>query len=438
MTQTLPDAVVTASTTAAHARQRYPAYRDSGVSWLGAIPEHWEVKRLKYMCRMRYGESLAAEDRVPGNVAVFGSNGIVGTHERHNSVGPCLIIGRKGSYGKVAYCFDDCFVIDTAYAIDRYETRSNIRWLFYALGCLNLDQTSQDTGVPGLSREEAYSLILPAPPLDEQRAIAAYLDRETARLDALVAAKQRLIGLLREKRAALISHAVTRGLDAGVALKASGVPWLGKIPAHWQATRLKFAITSIEQGWSPECENRQTAGDEWGVLKVGCVNGISFDESEHKALPAGLQPRPELEIRPGDVLMSRANTRELLGSASVVGEVRPRLLLCDKLYRLHVKRDTTDPEFLVAALSSSSSRDQFEREATGASSSMQNIAQSTVREVWLAVPPLSQQRAILAQVRQRNAQIDTLMQRIERQIERLKEYRAALMAAAVTGKIDVR
>src|SRR5205085_2864439 len=125
-------------------------------------------------------------------------------------------------------------------------------------------------------------------------------------------------------------------------------------------------------GWSPSCENRVADADEWGVLKVGCVNGTAFNENENKALPKDLKPIPGLEIKLGDILMSRANTRELLGSASIVRNVRPRLLLCDKLYRLRINQEILLPDFFVLIMRSSTVRFQLERDATGASSSMQN------------------------------------------------------------------
>ena len=177
----------------------YPAYKTSGVAWLSDIPAHWEAMRLKFVARLLYGDSLAADDREDGEFAVFGSNGQVGTHTRANTLAPALIIGRKGSFGKVNYSAQPCFAIDTTFLVDRRSTKADVRWLFYVLPLLGLDTISQDSAVPGLSREFAYEQWLPVPPLPEQRAIAAYLDRETARLDALVAKNERLIELLQEK-----------------------------------------------------------------------------------------------------------------------------------------------------------------------------------------------------------------------------------------------
>ena len=290
---------------------------------------------------------------------------------------------------------------------------------------------------PAINASDLGDISISLPSLAEQRAIAGYLDRETGRLDALVVAKERWLELLAEKRSALITHAVTRGLNPAAPLRDSGFPWLGQVPKHWRVERLKFHLHRMEQGWSPQCENNPADAGEWGVLKAGCVNDLEFDPNENKKLPDELSPALEYEIEPGDVLMSRANTTELLGSTALVRAVRPRLLLCDKLYRLAVNETRLDKEFLVTFLRSSAGRFGFEREATGASNSMQNIGQDSVRNIWVSVPPLAEQRAIVAHIATATAKLDGLRAAAERTIALLKERRAALIAAAVTGKIAV-
>jgi type I restriction enzyme S subunit len=270
-----------------------------------------------------------------------------------------------------------------------------------------------------------------------QQVVAENLDGETARLEALVGAKEKLLAVIAEKRRALIAHAVTRGLNPNAPLRDSGVSWLGQIPAQWGVERLKFHLFGIEQGWSPQCDNFPADENEWGVLKAGCVNGPEFDETENKRLPDGIEPLTNYEIRTGDLLMSRANTTELLGSAALVKTVRPRLLMCDKLYRLKVDEARLDKEFLVSFLRSTAGRFEFERDATGASNSMQNIGQDSVRNVWLPVPPISEQRAIVAYIVSNTTRLDALSAGTERTIGLLKERRAALIAAAVTGHLGI-
>ena len=202
---------------------RYPDYKDSGVEWLGEVPAHWECAQLKHQVRMRYGEALASEIREEGEIEVFGSNGPVGSHSTANTKAPAIVVGRKGSYGKIVWAKNGGFVIDTAYAIDADTTNANLRWVYFALQPLSLDSLSQDTGVPGLAREKAYAIPIALPPIIEQQTIAAFLDRETAKIDALIAEQQRLIELLKEKRQAVISLAVTKGLDPDAPMKDSGI-----------------------------------------------------------------------------------------------------------------------------------------------------------------------------------------------------------------------
>jgi type I restriction enzyme S subunit len=291
----------------------------------------------------------------------------------------------------------------------------------------------------GLSSGAIGGLELPIPPATEQHAIASFLDRETSKIDSLVAEQRRLVELLKEKRQAVISHAVTKGLDPTVPMKPSGIPWLGDVPAHWEVQRIKHVIRSIEQGWSPQCENDPVQSQvQWGVLKVGCVNYGKFTAEENKALPDTLIPQPALTIRRGDLLISRANTLELVGSAAVAERDYPNLMLCDKLYRLRVDRNSMLPEFLCHFLTCEVAREPIELGASGASPSMKNIAQSVILEMWLASPDVDEQQRIIDAIRKQRAQISSLITEAERAITLLQERRTALISAAITGKIDVR
>jgi type I restriction enzyme, S subunit len=186
----------------------YLLYKPSRVEWLGDVPEHWEMKHLRYVCRFAYGDSLAAEDREEGLIPVFGSNGPVGSHNAANTQKPVIVVGRKGSHGKINFSEQEVFAIDTTYFIDHRYTRADLRWLSYVLATVGLDAVSKDSAVPGLAREDAYAHFLVTPPAEEQLAISDFLDRETAKLDTLVEKKRALIEKLKEKRSALISHTV--------------------------------------------------------------------------------------------------------------------------------------------------------------------------------------------------------------------------------------
>jgi len=459
----------------------YPAYKDSGITTLGEVPVHWGVKRLKYVARLEYGEALSAQDREPGDIPVFGSNGIVGEHSRANTLAPCLVVGRKGSFGKVVLSDVPSFVIDTAYFIDRSRTVQEFRWLYYSLLCLRLDEISQDTGVPGLSstsatltraqptksgltlgeqrttsrrpspaiseictkrtttkcrcstRELAHNSPMPVPPLPEQRAIAAFLDRETARLDALVTAKERLIALLQEKRDALINHAVTRGLDPAASMKDSGVSWLGEIPEHWEVKRTKY-VARLESGHTPSRQHPEywvnctipwvSLADVW-QLRDGLREYVE-DTSEYVS-ELGIANSSARLLPAGTVIVSRTASVGFSG-------IMARPMATTKDFANWVCGPYVRSEYLLYVFRSM--EHEFRRLTMG--STHQTIYMPDIGSFTTPVPPLSEQDAIVAHIRLETGKIDALTSKVKRHIDKLKEYRAALISAAATGKIDVR
>lgn len=419
--------------------RRYGDYVDSKDPRLGCIPAHWPAVMLKRIATLVYGEALPHERRNDeGAVPVYGSNGAFGMHDEPNTGAPVIFIGRKGSCGALRWSEYPGFAIDTVYFIDRTNSISDLRWLYWALSTLGLEAASQDTGVPGLSREVAYEARLPLPTVAEQRAIAAFLDRETAKIDALVAEQERLIALLAEKRRAVISHAVTKGLDPNAPMKDSGIAWLGEVPAHWEVSQMRRVVSKIEQGWSPLAEGRAAEASEFGVLKLSAVSRGLFWQEENKAFGGELDGDKALEVRGGDLLITRANTPSLVGECCVVPQdVRGSLLLPDLIYRLSLS-PTMDARFLCELLRSAIGRHQIQRDARGSSMSMAKIAQEHIKSWVLLKPPLSEQNAIVAHLDRHNGKLDTLITEAERAITLLKERRAALISAAVTGKINVR
>lgn len=265
--------------------------------------------------------------------------------------------------------------------------------------------------------EEFQNITVDLPPVAVQRAIARYLDRETGRIDALIAAKQRTAELLEERAVAFIEDSA--------------------LDSHWPTVALSRVVVRIEQGWSPLCDARVPDDHEWGVLKVGCVNRGEFRPDEAKALPPDLAPRTEYLVRDGDLLMSRANTRDLVGSTAVVSGVRPNTLLCDKLYRMRLDERKAAPRFVSLWLQTAAARGQLELEATGASDSMQNIGQDTVRRLPIPLPDREQQDAFVVRCDRERTQTAMVVRAVQRQVSLLQERRQALITAAVTGQLDI-
>src|ERR1700722_7130170 len=314
-------------------------------------------------------------------------------------------------------------IVSPAYFVCRPQANSEPRYMHYLLRShLYLKELTRiSKWMPpsqfDIAWDDLRSLNVLVPSFDTQSLIANYLDWETGRIDEVVSARRRMIGLLEERAVAFIEDSA---FNAG-----------------WRTVMLGRVIRHIEQGWSPQCDARPPTENEWGVLKVGCVNHGEFRRDEAKALPAGIAPRPEYLVRSGDFLMSRANTRDLVGSAAVAYRVRSQTLLCDKLYRLRLDKSQVTPRFVALWLQTRAARDQIELEATGASDSMQNIGQDTVRRVVIPLPDLHRQEAFVVRCERERVHIGKLIGSIRTQIDLLQERRQALITAAVTGRLEI-
>lgn len=183
--------------------------KPSGIDWIGDVPGHWKVEKIKRRMNFVYGSALKEEDRVEGQFNVYGSNGIVGTHEFAITDGETIIIGRKGTAGALNYCYEPCYPIDTAYYIDKSATKENIRFLFYALQTLDLDKMNEDSAVPGLSRENAYQKQLAFPTKAEQTELAKCLDDFCDKISKVKNIIEQQIEKLKQYRKCLIHECVT-------------------------------------------------------------------------------------------------------------------------------------------------------------------------------------------------------------------------------------
>lgn len=218
--------------------------------------------------------------------------------------------------------------------------------------------------------------------------------------------------------------------------KASGVEWLGEVPAHWALPSVRRLLARIEQGWSPECDARPAEPGEWGVLKAGCVNRGTFDPNENKVLPSDNDPQADLEVRPGDLLMSRASgSPELVGSTALVRSTRGRLMLSDKIFRLHAANEI-QPAFLAWSFGSRPFRHQIERAISGGDGLANNLPQSALLGFVCPCPSQVEQLAIAAFLDQETAKIDALVAEQQRLIKLLKEKRLAAISHAVTKGLD--
>lgn len=417
--------------------QAYPEYKNSGVEWQPKIPTHWTVSRLKFMASIQNGCDYKAVESDEG-IPVFGSGGIFTAASAYLYDGESVLFGRKGTIDKPLHVQGKFWTVDTMfYSVINPSTVG--RYLYYFATIIQYEKLATQTALPSITQQDLGNYLLFHPAWDEQQKITQFLDHKTAQIDRLIEKKQELIEKLQEQRITIITQAVTKGFDSSVAVKDSGIEWLGKTPVHWKITTVRRLVTKIEQGWSPSCEDRPAAPDEWAVLKSGCVNGGVFRESEHKTLPQDLDPPRELEVRSGDILMCRASgSKHLIGSVAKVKKCRNKVIFSDKTYRITVDHSLLNPEFLVIAMRSKYMREQIELSISGAEGLANNIPQSLVKSYIFAAPTLKEQNHIVEKLELFSQKTEQQEQSINLAIGRLHEYRTALITAAVTGQIDVR
>jgi len=289
-------------------------------------------------------------------------------------------------------------------------------------GRLNVPAINQTTGIQNLDTDAYFNQRVPFPPREEQRAIADYLDRETVQLDALVAAKERVLGLLAEKRRALITRTVTRGLNSAAPLRDSGIPWLDEIPAHWETDRARWLFR--------ERDERSVTGEE-ELLTVSHLTGVTLrSEKDVNMFEAETTEGYKICLARDLVINTLWAWMGAMGVASTKGIVSPA-------YNVYEPGPRLDPGYIDALVRLPVFAQEVTRYSKGVWSSRLRLYPEGFFEVYLPVPSLDEQGTIVKHIVTESAKIDALRSATERTIGLLKERRAALIAAAVTGQIDV-
>jgi type I restriction enzyme S subunit len=438
---------------------RYPNYKESGVEWLGVVPEHWKLKRVGHIA------DLIAGFAFPSDQFAFESNEGIPLVRGDNVTEGWLRWGEKGRYWPFGLGYDSRYLLapnDIVIQMDGSKVGKN--WAFVSEADLPallvqrvtrvrvnaavprfiyslfsnemfvhyVDRAKTDPAVPHITMKNISDYWVPLPPESEQVAIVCFLDRETSKIDSLVAEQRRLIELLKEKRQAVISHAVTKGLNPHAPMKPSGIQWLGDVPAHWQLRRVKTVssfVTSGPRGWSERI-------GETGSLFV--QSGDLNDQMEVEFMTA---KRVQVE---NDAESTRTRMREGDVVVCVTGAKTGNVAVCNIIpepayvnQHLCLIRPTPDvlPSFLGVLLKSRLGQIYFEISQYGLK---QGLSLEDVEEAPVILPPVNEQQEIIALLDTETAKLDALTSEAERAIELLQERRTALISAAVTGKIDVR
>ena len=420
---------------------RYERYKDSGVEWLGEVPEHWEVTRVKTVlaevdCRAeetplellslskargvlprRLSEQNASVSDNYGKYKIALSGQLVmNKMQAWNGVfGLCSTDGMVSPDYAVFRIFD---VSHSAFLCELFRTEVMAGEFFRACRGMGTAFLRLNTG-------DFFDVRIPLPPSQEVKAISGFLEVETAKIDALIEEQRRLIELLKEKRQAVISHAVTNHLHS-------------KNKREPNFRRLRHYVLRIEQGWSPVAEDRDPDSGQWAVLKLSAVKRGGFDGTKVKALAPGSDIPYALELQHGDFLVTRANTPELVGDCCCVSEPPPHTIFSDLIYRIVLNKAAMSPHFLNLVVQSAFGRSQAKRDARGSSQSMVKLSHEHILNWLIPSPSLQEQLGIVTVAKAALEELVRASEVCRDAIDLLQERRSALISAAVTGKIDVR
>lgn len=422
----------------------YPEYKKSGVEWLGEIPADWVMSKLAYTyTQTNAGEVIDKNYWGSGKETLYTCNrnylrcDYLIFPNKKRTTKQDLLLTRNGT----PYVHKP--IVNAIYSnvVQRItlQGRFDRDYLAYCLSNSALNLKGYGVSIESLNFENWQSLSFAYPIKEEQKKIAYFLDHETAKIDTLITKQEKLIELLKEKRQAVISHAVTKGLNPDAPMKDSGVEWLGEVPEHWVITSLKRFINKMEQGKSPECDSSPAPIEHWGVLKTSCVNNAKFDPTANKMLPPHIEPHSKYEVKGGDILMSRASgSINLIGSvAKVQNDVRTKILLSDKVFRLYLT-SLMKTDFFVYLMASNYVRTLVENAISGAEGMANNITKSAIMDFTIPVPPIKEQKLMETELEKQVNRFDILVAKAESANILIKERKTSLISAAVTGKIDVR
>ncbi len=439
---------------------RYPSYKDSGVEWLGQVPEHWEIEPLKYnsYVKGRIGWQNLRSDEFTEE----GPYLITGMHFKDGSVdwGSCfhitkdryaiapeiqvriddVLITKDGSIGKLAHIRelpDKASLNSHLLVVRPLDGRYNSRFLYLLLSSsafrTHIELNQSGVTFQGITQEAVVRFPLVLPSIAEQTAIAEFLDRETGKIDELVAEQRRLMELLKEKRQAVISHAVTRGLNPAAPLKPSGIEWLGDVPAHWQVVALKHLVSRPIIDGPHETPIKRDEGTPFVSAEAVSQGAINFDKiwgyispEDHAEYSKRYKPRR------GDILLVKLGATT--GTPAIV-EIDDDFNIWVPLAAIRPKAEI-EPRFILHVLRSDNLKIAYELNWTYGT--QQTLGLRTISNLLIPMPPKDEREAIVKHLDSILPSFELLTAEAQRAIDLLQERRTALISAAVTGQIDVR
>ena len=443
--------------------KRYERYKDSGVEWIGEIPEEWDVLKLKWIFKLvyRYPTYYGIQYSDNGVIEVRGEmlkgNGLIDVEsceprfisEEISNNYPMtklkkddIVMSVRGTMGKIGLVTDNIENANiTANLLRLSPNKDKVysKWLVWLMESSRfneeLDNYSDQTTIKTIRVPNLLSINIPLPKYDEQNAIANFLDQKTAEIDGLIADKEKLIELLQEKRQAVITEAVTKGLNPNVKMKDSGIEWIGEIPEHWEVKKIKYVSSMISKGTTPSTIGQQILdsgkirflkAENIKENKISLIPECYIDEQTHALLRRSqLQENDVLFVIAGATIGKVAVLNKDFLPANTnqaVSFIRLNKLCLSSYCWYWLQTDVINKYVMLMAVQSA----------------QPNLSMEDLGNLPIPCPSMSEQKGIINYLDSKVMDIDMLIIDISTQINKLKEYRQSLISEAVTGKIDVR
>lgn len=402
---------------------RHYEMKDSGVEWIGEMPSHWQIQKAKYYITVTNGSDPVTEGEIP----VYGSGSKSFRTCGEYKEGPTVLVGRKGSIDKPRYVTGRYWNVDTAFDV---KTKGfDLRLYYYLATCFDYQFYMSQTTLPSMTQTNYRNMFLPVPPLSEQAAIAAYLDKKCATIDAIVSEAKASIEEYKSWKASVIFEAVTKGLDPNAEMKDSGVEWIGLIPGHWVVKRLKYVAVSLSKGNGITKDETAEDGD------TPCVRyGEIYAKYNQSFMECQARTYKDIITSPkyftyGDILITCTGelVEEIGKSVAYLGSEK-----CLAGGDIIVLKHTQNASFLNYALNCNYAQSQ--KSCDKAKLKVVHISAYDVGNIWMALPPLPEQTAIASYLDSKCAAIDSVIAEKEALISDLETYKRSLIFEVVTGK----
>ena len=432
--------------------KRYEKYKDSGVEWLGEVPEHWKINRLKNLLSLN-DETL--NENTPGDyliqyVEISDVKQELGIHNstlmpfalapsraRRKVMTGDIIVSTVRTYLKAIARINDCpdnLIVSTGFAVLRPKSIDSnfLGYLMISNGMINeIICNSVGVSYPAINASQLVNIQIPVPLISEQIKVANYLEHQTTIINRLITEKESLITKLQEKRKALINEVVTKGLNPNASMRDSGIEWLGLIPEHWVVNELKRYVDFVQTGTTPSTEKREYFENptfNWFTPSDFYDNNIYLTESKRKV--------SEIAVNEQACRVFPENTVLLIGIGATLGKVGISQNICSANQQINAIIFNQNIYPVFGAYYLSSIKEIIVSMANAATLAILN--QSNTKEIPIICPPIKEQCDIVDFIESRTTKIDEIVSETQLQIQKLKEYKTAIISEVVTGKVDVR